>query len=172
MSYPIRIQVQLPEGVRPVEGLSATADIVLREDTDVLLVPLEALYGTFEQPLVRVVHGGGVEERPVVVGNTGPRPAQLRGGGLGIADSRDPVRFSGPDGTDREAKRETAHRRSLSHMPVSFPVWMYGHAFWVLCMTCVHTRVCGCRSFLDEVSLPRKITRSRPVKWCKSASSC
>ena len=70
VSYPIRIQVQLPEGIQPVEGLSATASIVLREDKDVLLVPLQALYGTFEQPVVRVMNGDRVEERPVVLGNS------------------------------------------------------------------------------------------------------
>ena len=68
VSYPIRIQVHLPQGIQPVEGLSATASIVIREDSDVLLVPLQALYGTFEQPLVRVSNGGAVEERPVSVG--------------------------------------------------------------------------------------------------------
>ena len=70
VSYPISIQVQLPQGIQPVEGLSATANIVIREDTDVLLVPLQALYGTFEQPLVRVSRGGVVEEQPVSVGNS------------------------------------------------------------------------------------------------------
>ena len=70
VSYPIRIQVQLPQGIQPVEGLSATASIVIREDSDVLLVPLQALYGTFERPLVRVSNGGAVEERPVSVGNS------------------------------------------------------------------------------------------------------
>ncbi len=70
VSYPIRIQVQLPQGIQPVEGLSATANIVIREDNDVLLVPLQALYGTFEQPLVRVSNGESIEERPVSVGNS------------------------------------------------------------------------------------------------------
>ena len=70
VSYPIRIQVQLPEGVRLVEGLSATARIVIREDTNVLLIPNQALYGTFEQPLVRVMNNGTLEERPVDLGNS------------------------------------------------------------------------------------------------------
>ena len=69
VSYPIRIQLQLPEGVQLPEGLSAVANIVLREERDVLLVPLQALYGTFEQPLVRVFTGGRIEERAVALGN-------------------------------------------------------------------------------------------------------
>ena len=70
VSYSIRIQVRVPEGVQLREGLSATASIVIREDNDVLLVPNQAIYGTFEEPLVRVMNIGGIEERPVVLGNS------------------------------------------------------------------------------------------------------
>ena len=69
VSYPIRIQVQMPEDVQLVEGLSATASIVLREDQGVLLVPLQAVYGAFDEPLVRVMSSGRIEERAVVLGN-------------------------------------------------------------------------------------------------------
>ena len=70
VSYAIRIQVQVPEGVELREGLSATASIVIREELNALLVPLQALYGSFEQPVVRVMLDGVVEERPVVLGNS------------------------------------------------------------------------------------------------------
>ena len=70
VSYPIRIQVQVPEGVELREGLSATANIVIREELNALLVPLQALYGTFEQPVVQVMLNGVIEERPVVLGNS------------------------------------------------------------------------------------------------------
>ena len=69
VSYPILIRVQLPDGVQLREGLSATASIVIREERSVLLVPLQALYGTFGQPVVRVISNGRVEERLVVLGN-------------------------------------------------------------------------------------------------------
>ena len=69
VTYPIRIEVKLPEDVQLVEGLSATASIVIREETDVLLVPLQAICGTFEQPLVRVMNSGNIEERAVALGN-------------------------------------------------------------------------------------------------------
>jgi len=70
VSYPIRIQLEAPEGVELYEGLSATASIVLREERNVLLVPLQAVYGTFQEPMVRVMTDGGVEERGVVLGNS------------------------------------------------------------------------------------------------------
>ena len=70
VSYPIRIQLALPEGVELREGLSAVASIVLREERDVLLVPLQAIHGTFERPVVRVMTDGGIEERELVLGNS------------------------------------------------------------------------------------------------------
>ncbi len=70
VSYPIRIRVEVPEGVQLLEGLSATAKIILREETNVLLVPQQALYGTFEEPYVRVMRNGRIEEQPIALGNS------------------------------------------------------------------------------------------------------
>ena len=70
VSYPISIRVEAPPGLSLPEGLSAVASVVIREDRDVLLVPLDAVYGTFEQPVVRVMKNGTVEERPVSLGNS------------------------------------------------------------------------------------------------------
>ena len=70
VTYPISIQVQLTNDTQLVEGLSATANIVLREETGVLLVPLQAVYGTFDQPVVRVISNGTVNERAVSLGNS------------------------------------------------------------------------------------------------------
>ena len=68
VSYPIRILLQVPAGVDLREGLTATASIILREELNVLLVPLQALYGSFDQPLVRVMSSGRIAERPVTLG--------------------------------------------------------------------------------------------------------
>lgn len=69
VSYPIRIRVEMPEGVSLLEGLSATASIVLSEELDVMLVPTQSIYGSFQQPLVQVVSNGRVEDRPVTLGD-------------------------------------------------------------------------------------------------------
>ena len=69
VSYPIGIELQTPPGLELPAGLSAVATVVIREDLDVLMVPLDALYGTFEQPVVRVIRDGQIEERAVVLGN-------------------------------------------------------------------------------------------------------
>ena len=60
----------VPEATRLPEGLSAVASVIIREDRNVLLLPLDALYGTFERPLVRIKFNGTIEERAVVLGNS------------------------------------------------------------------------------------------------------
>jgi len=71
VTYPIRIQVQVPQDMTLREGLTAVASIVLREERNVLLVPQQALYGSFDKPVVRVVNGEGViEERAVELGES------------------------------------------------------------------------------------------------------
>ena len=71
VTYPVRILLSLPEGQSVPEGLTAIASVVLNRDTDVLLVPLDAVYGTFEQPLARVINDDGlIVERAIVLGNS------------------------------------------------------------------------------------------------------
>lgn len=70
VTYPISIQMRVPAGLDLPEGLSAVASVVLREDLDVLLVPVDALYGSFDQPIVKVSTGGSFEDREVVLGNS------------------------------------------------------------------------------------------------------
>ena len=70
VSYPLRIRVQPPEGLLLPEGLTAVASVVIREERDVLLLPLQALYGTFDEPVVLVTQQGNIRERPVILGNS------------------------------------------------------------------------------------------------------
>ncbi len=70
VNYPIKISIEVPEGVQLREGLSATASIIIREQNNVLLVPLQALYGSYEQPVVKVMSDGKVLERSVTLGNS------------------------------------------------------------------------------------------------------
>ena len=70
ITFPIRIRMEVPEGIRPRGGLSAVANIVLREERNVLLLPQQALYGSFDQPLVRILTDGGVSEIPVELGSS------------------------------------------------------------------------------------------------------
>ena len=71
VTYPISIRLDLPQGLTLPEGLTAVASVVLQEDRNVLLVPLDSLFGSFQEPVVHVVNGSGsIEERPVSLGNS------------------------------------------------------------------------------------------------------
>ncbi len=70
VTYPVGIRLQVPTGIDLREGLTATASIVLRQENNVLLVPLQAIYGTFQEPTVMVINNGSIEERPVLLGNS------------------------------------------------------------------------------------------------------
>ena len=68
VTYEVRIAVEAPPGVELRSGLTAVAELVLRSEPDVLLVPLEALRGSFAQPTVLVSEEGVVAERPITTG--------------------------------------------------------------------------------------------------------
>ena len=69
VSYPLSIRVDVPAGSQLPEGLTAVASVIIREDRNVLLVPLDALRGAFEAPTLRVKTADGLEDRPVTLGN-------------------------------------------------------------------------------------------------------
>ena len=69
MSYPITVEVQT-QGLEFPEGMSAVASIVITQELDVLLVPIDALFGSFEQPELQVMMNGSLEYREVMLGNT------------------------------------------------------------------------------------------------------
>jgi len=67
--YNVKIELNVPEGSGVRVGMSADADIVLASRTDVLLVPDRAIGKDSEgNPIVNVLVGKELEERPVVVG--------------------------------------------------------------------------------------------------------
>ncbi len=70
VSYPIRVRVDLPSGVSLRAGLSATANIVIEEDLGVLLIPTQAVRGSFIEPFVLVRADSDFQERLVQLGNS------------------------------------------------------------------------------------------------------
>ena len=68
VTYPVTIRVESSANNQLPEGLSATAQVVIREQTDSLLIPLQALYGSVQSPIVRVVNGENITERQVSLG--------------------------------------------------------------------------------------------------------
>ena len=69
VTYPIRIELDEAPAIQFKEGLSATAAIIIREENNVLLIPTQALYGSFDRATVKVWTEGIIEERAVVLGN-------------------------------------------------------------------------------------------------------
>ena len=68
VTYPVTIRVDSSESGPLPEGLSATAQVIIREQTDSVLIPLQALYGSVQAPIVRIVSGNDIIERQVTLG--------------------------------------------------------------------------------------------------------
>jgi RND family efflux transporter MFP subunit len=69
VSYPVTIQVDVPEGVHIPVALSGVSAVVIHEEKSVLLVPRDAVQGTLTRPVVRVMNNGVIENRDVVLGS-------------------------------------------------------------------------------------------------------
>jgi multidrug efflux pump subunit AcrA (membrane-fusion protein) len=70
VTFPISVRLDMPDGLELLEGLTATASVVISEELDVLRVPTTSIQGTFLEPFVRVVTIAGVEDRPVQLGSS------------------------------------------------------------------------------------------------------
>lgn len=71
VSYPVTVSVQAPTGASLPEGLSASAQVVIRDIQNVLLVPVGAIFGTLQEPQLLVqtsTEPVAYELRPVVLG--------------------------------------------------------------------------------------------------------
>lgn len=69
VTYPVTIQTEQPEGTRLPEGLSAVAEVVIREQKDKLLVPIQALFGSVNDPILLVSNeDGSIQPRNVTLG--------------------------------------------------------------------------------------------------------
>ena len=63
------IRVNVSPGVELREGMNATARMAVEMQNDVLLVPVQSIYGTFQEPLLRVMTDEAIISRPVTLGN-------------------------------------------------------------------------------------------------------
>ena len=69
VTYPVTIQTDQPENTQLPEGLSAVAEVVIREQTNKLLVPIQALFGSVNQPILLISKSDGtLEPRNVTLG--------------------------------------------------------------------------------------------------------
>ena len=69
VTYPVTIQTEQPSDTQLPEGLSAVAEIIIREQTDQLLVPIQALFGSVNAPILLISRPDGtLEPREVIIG--------------------------------------------------------------------------------------------------------
>ncbi len=68
VTYPVTVRLDSSESAQLPEGLSATAQVIIREQTDSVLIPLQALHGSVQAPTVRVVSGDDIIERQITLG--------------------------------------------------------------------------------------------------------
>ena len=70
VNYPVRVEIDLPPDLKAPEGLSAVATIILSRETDVLLIPANAIRGTFDNPTVHLMVNDEAVETPVALGSS------------------------------------------------------------------------------------------------------
>ncbi|MBT5627564.1 MAG: HlyD family efflux transporter periplasmic adaptor subunit [Chloroflexi bacterium] len=68
IEFPLTIALTPPEGIDLIEGLSATATIVLNQIDNALLIPLQSVGGSFTQATVDVVTADGFTTTNVTLG--------------------------------------------------------------------------------------------------------
>lgn len=68
IEFPLTIALTPPDGVELIEGLSATATIVINQIDNALLIPLQSVSGSFAQPTVDVVTGDSFVTTAVTLG--------------------------------------------------------------------------------------------------------
>ncbi len=69
VTYPVTIQTEQQSGTQLPEGLSAVAEVVIREQTNKLLVPIQALFGSVNEPILLVsTDDDTLEPRNVTLG--------------------------------------------------------------------------------------------------------
>ena len=59
VTYPVTIQTEQPAGTQLPEGLSAVAEVVIREQSNQLLVPIQALFGSVNDPILLIPTSDG-----------------------------------------------------------------------------------------------------------------
>ncbi len=68
VNYPIKVKITVPQGLSLREGLSATASVTIRSEKNALLVPVQAVGGSFTNPTVKVVRDGKEQTVEVQLG--------------------------------------------------------------------------------------------------------
>jgi multidrug efflux pump subunit AcrA (membrane-fusion protein) len=80
VSFPVVITVDGTDGLNLVEGLTASAEIINSQVTDVLMVPVAAVTGSLFAPTVEVLTDTGTQSVPVQLGNSNGTYIEVKSG--------------------------------------------------------------------------------------------
>jgi HlyD family secretion protein len=80
VTYPVRIRIDVPSGVRLREGMSATANIVVEAAYDVLIIPTQAISGSGNNTVASVMVGDEIQQKSVTLGMSDGSWTEVTGG--------------------------------------------------------------------------------------------
>jgi len=69
-SFQVKISVIVPENIRLKDGLSATARVITKAKYGINLIPIQSLYGTFDNPTVKIINNGEIIEQIITIGDS------------------------------------------------------------------------------------------------------
>ena len=69
-SFQVKISVIVPENIKLKDGLSATARVIIKAKYGINLIPIQSLYGTFDNPTVKIINNGEIIEQIITIGDS------------------------------------------------------------------------------------------------------
>ena len=69
-SFQVKISVIVPENIKLKDGLSATARVITKAKYGINLIPIQSLYGTFDNPTVKIIKNGEIIEQIITIGDS------------------------------------------------------------------------------------------------------
>ena len=68
VTYPVKITLEISGNITLSEGLSAVAQIIIREQKDSILIPIQSLGGSMQAPTVLLYTNNVITEQPIALG--------------------------------------------------------------------------------------------------------
>ena len=69
-SFQVKISVIVPGNIKLKDGLSATARVITKAKYGINLIPIQSLYGTFDNPTVKIINNGEIIEQIITIGDS------------------------------------------------------------------------------------------------------
>ena len=80
-SFQVKISVKIPGNIKLKDGLSATARVITKAKYGINLIPIQSLYGTFDNPTVKIIKDGEIIEQIITIGDSDAIWVEVLSGG-------------------------------------------------------------------------------------------